>query len=185
MRAPGHRPEGGDGKAGRCVDGEQKAVTIVNGGDDLELEEATISDVEVSTGTALRTNRFGTSDTERAMGRYVVVGYKLLNTGNLPITSVRPGLVIGGKHFTEDTRASLDLRAREIFPLQPGASGRTTAAFDLPDASAGDYDGGRGVPGRPERDRDLDRALGLGRARAPRGRRAKGPRRFAGTRLSR
>jgi len=177
-------PEGGDGKAGRCVDGEQRAVTIVNSGDDLELDDATISDVEVSTGTRLRTSRFGGADTMRATGRYVVVGYELLNTGDRPITSVRPGLVIDGKHFSEDTRAGFEVRARDVFPLQPGAGGRAVAVFDLPDASADDYDEGAlefpvGLNGIGS---SIDLSEEVGRVRLEGA--EQGPKRFGTTRLS-
>ena len=92
--------------------------------------------------------------------------------------------MIDGNHFTEDTRAGFEVRARDVFPLQPGAGGRAIAVFDLPDASADDYDEGAlefpvGLNGIGS---SIDLSEEVGRVRLEGA--EQGPKRFGSTRLS-
>lgn len=176
-------PEGGDGKAGRCID-EGREVTVVNADDDLELDQVTVSDVEVATGTRLIERRFGQDDVQRATGRFLLVRYELFNTGSEPITTLRPGLVVDGKHFTEDFEAGFSVRPRGVFPLQPGAGARSVSVFDLPAAAAEDFeDGALEIPvSLSGLGSSYEYADGIGRVRLEGA--GKAPRRFGTARLS-
>ena len=59
------------------------------------------------------------------------------NTGSAPINDVDDAeLEIGGKYYSQDDDATFDLDSLNTFPMQPGDSGSTVLAFDIPKAAA-------------------------------------------------
>jgi hypothetical protein len=123
-------PDGGTGKTGTCLEGQQ-TVTVVDAKGPLELPLATLTSVDQKIGRTLTSKRFGTTRRIRAQGAFVAVRVKVENTGNSPLTGLRPDLVINGRRYGADTRNGYYLSS-ETFPLQPGATARASFLFDVP-----------------------------------------------------
>ncbi len=72
-----------------------------------------------------------------AKGAFVAVRLKVTNTGSSPLDGVdETELEIGGKYYSQDDDATFDLASLNTFPMQPGDSGSTVLAFDVPRDSA-------------------------------------------------
>jgi len=68
-----------------------------------------------------------------AKGAFVAVGLKVSNTGSSPLEGLdETELEIGGKYYAQDFDATFDLDSLNTFPMQPGDSGTTVLAFDVP-----------------------------------------------------
>lgn len=73
----------------------------------------------------------------RAKGRFVAVRLKLTNTGDEPLHSFYGAqLRIGDRYYAQDSQAGYLLGDIGTFPLQPGASGAVSVAFDVPEPAA-------------------------------------------------
>ena len=114
------------GRTGSCAVGGLP-VTFVDGGATLRTPavEATVQGVgtapSVGTGSAAQT----------ASGRYVVVAYRVRNSGTRPLPYLKVGLRIGGRTVDEDPGAGVFLARSGSFPLAPGATMELRAAFDV------------------------------------------------------
>ena len=124
-----------EGKEGSCRLGE-KGVTVVDAGSELEVPVLKAKLVGVTLATELPArNRY--DQPEPARGRFVIVKYALENTGDEPITSLRPSLIVDEKTFTESPKAyKLTDYSDSPFPLQPGETQEILTAFDVPDEAA-------------------------------------------------
>ncbi len=72
-----------------------------------------------------------------AKGAFVAVQLNIDNTGSTPLNDVDDAeLQIGGKYYSQDDDATFDLDSLNMFPMQPGGSGSTVLAFDIPRAAA-------------------------------------------------
>lgn len=178
-------PEGGDGKAGSCVAEDQKTVKVVNADGRLELPGKTISGLRVGTGQTLTQREFGSTERDTSSGRYVIVSVQIENTGDEPLTSLRPGLVIDGKRYSEDVQSDVRLRDREPFPIQPGGRGRSITVFDVPGPAGQEAlsEGAVEFPAGQEGYSSIEASTTTGRIRLD-GARGLGSR-IAGTRLTR
>lgn len=124
-------PEGGSGKEGVCKQ-EQKTLTIANFDSPLKVKGRTLSGLRVRTGKILTSRRFGLIRRFRAKGGFIVASFKVANTGDEPLSSLRPNLVIDGKSYSEDDRRSFYVDNPEAYPIQPGDSNRVAVLFDVP-----------------------------------------------------
>jgi hypothetical protein len=122
----------GPGKEGTCKL-DEKTLTIVNRDGTLRLAAATASDVELKIGKEIVTRRFGLVERHRPKeGAFVLVKYKLKNTGKSPLDSFDAGLVVGDRLFAEDDRTQFEVQpGDDPFPLQPGSSASIVAPFDV------------------------------------------------------
>ncbi len=127
----------GPGKEGTCKL-DEKTLTIVNRDGTLKLAVATAGDVELKLGKAILTRRFGLVERRRPKeGAFVLVKYKLKNTGKNPLDSFDSGLVVGDRLFAEDDRTQFEVQpGGDPFPLQPGTSSTIVAPFDVPSSVA-------------------------------------------------
>jgi hypothetical protein len=122
----------GPGKEGTCKL-DEKTLTIVDRDGTLKLAAATASDVELKIGKELVSRRFGLVERHRPRdGSFVLVKYKLKNTGKDPLDSFDAGLAVGDRLFAEDERTEFEVQPSEDpFPLQPGSSAEIVAPFDV------------------------------------------------------
>jgi hypothetical protein len=122
----------GPGGEGTCRLGE-KTLTIVNRDGTLELAAASVSGAELKIGSELVSRRFGLVDRHRPRnGAFVLVKYRLKNTGKTPLDSFDAGLAVGDRLFAEDQRTQFEVQPSEDpFPLQPGSSAEIVAPFDV------------------------------------------------------
>jgi hypothetical protein len=68
-----------------------------------------------------------------AKGVFVAVELKVTNTGTSPLDGLdETELEIGGKYYSQDFNATFDLDSMDTFPMQPGDTGKTVLAFDVP-----------------------------------------------------
>lgn len=121
-------------KEGKCLD-DGVQVTQVNGTTRLvtPVLAARVSEVrEASTIDPTEDYR----ETERARGRFVIVTYRLENTGRAPIDLVDPKLIVDGKTYSESRDAYGALNDYSDMPAQPGESVVQHAGFDIPTAAA-------------------------------------------------
>ena len=104
----------------------------------LKLAVATASDVELKIGKAIVTRRFGLVERRRPKeGAFVLVKYKLKNTGKSPLDSYDAGLVVGDRLFASDDRTQFEVQPGDgPFPLQPGTSSSIVVPFDVPTSVA-------------------------------------------------
>lgn len=128
-------PEGGSGKEGVCKE-DQKTLTIANSDSALKVEGRTLSGLRVKKGDVLTSRRFGLVRRFRAKGAFIGATFKVANTGEEPLSSLRLNLVIDGKRYSEDDRASLYVGDLDSFPIQPGDSARVAVLFDVPTPAA-------------------------------------------------
>jgi len=126
----------GPGKEGTCKL-DEKTLTIVNRDGTLKLAAGTAGGVELKIGKAIATRRFGLVQRHRPKeGAFVLVKYKLKNTGKNPLDSFDAGLVVGDRLFAEDDRTQFEVQPGDPFPLQPGTSSTIVAPFDVPSSVA-------------------------------------------------
>jgi len=128
-------PDGGTGKEGVCK-AEQKTLTIANSDSPLKVKGRTLSGLRVKRGKIITSRRFGLIRRFRAKGGFIAASVKVANTGDEPLSSLRPNLVIAGKSYSEDDRASIYVNNPKSFPIQPGDSARVVVLFDVPVAAA-------------------------------------------------
>lgn len=68
-----------------------------------------------------------------ASGAYVAVQLNVSNTGSTPLEDLdEVELEVGGKYYSQDDNATFQLDSLNTFPMQPGDSGSTAVAFDIP-----------------------------------------------------
>ena len=68
-----------------------------------------------------------------AKGAFVAVELNVSNTGASPLDGLdETELEIDGKYYAQDFDATFDLDSLNTFPMQPGDSGKTVLAFDVP-----------------------------------------------------
>ena len=68
-----------------------------------------------------------------ASGAFVAVQLKVDNTGSTPLEDLdEVELEVGGKYYSQDDDATFNLDSLSTFPMQPGDSGSTALAFDIP-----------------------------------------------------
>jgi hypothetical protein len=122
----------GPGKEGTCKL-DEKTLTIVNRDGTLKLAAATASGVELKIGRELVSRRFGIVERHRPReGAFVLVKYRIKNTGKNPLDSFDAGLAVGDRLFAEDERTQFEVQPSEDpFPLQPGSSAEIVAPFDV------------------------------------------------------
>ena len=124
-----------EGKEGSCRLGE-KGLTVVDAGSELEVPvlKAKLVGVTLAREIPAR-NRY--SDPTPARGQFVIVRYALENTGDEPIGSIRPSLIVDEKTYTEsaDTFRLTDY-SDAPFPLQPGETQEVFSAYDIPQEAA-------------------------------------------------
>lgn len=122
----------GPGKEGTCKL-DEKTLTIVNRDGTLTLAAATASNVELKIGKEIVSRRFGLVERHRPReGAFVLVKYRLKNTGKNPLDSFDAGLAVGDRLFAEDERTQFEVQPSEDpFPLQPGSSAEIVAPFDV------------------------------------------------------
>jgi hypothetical protein len=127
----------GPGKEGTCKL-DEKTLTIVNRDGTLKLAVATAGGVELKMGREIVTHRFGLVERHRPKeGAFVLVKYRLKNTGKSPLDSFDAGLVVGDRLFAEDDRTQFEVQPGEDpFPIQPGSSASIIAPFDVTTAVA-------------------------------------------------
>jgi hypothetical protein len=127
----------GPGKEGTCKL-DEKTLTIVNRDGTLKLAAATAGGVELKVGKEIVTHGFGLVERHRPKeGAFVLVKYKLKNTGKKPLDSFDAGLVVGDRLFAEDDRTQFEVQPSEDpFPIQPGSSTSVIAPFDVATAVA-------------------------------------------------
>jgi hypothetical protein len=127
----------GPGKEGTCKL-DEKTLTIVNRDGTLKLAAATASDVELKIGKEIVTRRFGLVERHSPReGAFVLVKYRLKNTGKSPLSSYDAGLVVGDRLFAEDDRTQFEVQTGDDpFPIQPGSSATIVAPFDVATAVA-------------------------------------------------
>jgi len=157
----------GPGKEGTCRLSNQ-TLTIVNRDNTLKLAPASVSGVEVKTSKAIVSRRFGLVERLRPKeGAYVLVRYRLQNTGNKPLDSYDAGLQVGDKLYAADDRARFEVQVGDDpFPLQPDSKRRIVTAFDVPASVAKQVkrNGALEVSADPE-PTSLDLSDALGRIR--------------------
>jgi len=129
-------PDGGAGKEGVCKGADQKTLTIANSDSPLKVKGRTLSGLRVKRGKIITSRRFGLIRRFRAKGGFIAASVKVANTGDEPLSSLRPNLVIDGKSYSEDDRGSIYVNNPESFPIQPGDSARVVVLFDVPVAAA-------------------------------------------------
>ncbi len=89
-----------------------------------------------------------------AKGAFVAVELSVSNTGASPLDGLdETELEIDGKYYAQDFDATFDLDSLNTFPMQPGDSGKTVLAFDVPlnvavDALTGVRSWSRRIPTR-------------------------------------
>ena len=132
-KSAGIDPAGG--KEGTCRLGD-KVLTVVDAGSELDVSVLKARLVGITTiGELPARNRY--SDATPARGRFVIVRYALENTGNEPITSIRPSLVADEKTYTESPDSfKLTDYSDSPFPLQPGETQEILTAYDIPEEAA-------------------------------------------------
>jgi hypothetical protein len=157
----------GPGKAGACKL-DEKTLTIVNRDGTLKLAAATASNVELKIGREIVSRRFGIVERHRPReGAFVLVKYRLKNTGKGPLDSFDAGLAVGDRLFAEDERTQFEVQPSEDpFPLQPGSSAEIVAPFDVAPSVAKQVKkvGALELSGDPE-PTSLDLSSSIGRIR--------------------
>ena len=73
----------------------------------------------------------GTVLPQHAKGRYVVVAYKVRNTGDQPLRFYNASLRLGGETLKRDAGAEVSMPRSRDFPLPPGEDVETSAVFDV------------------------------------------------------
>jgi hypothetical protein len=97
-------------------------------------------------------------------GRFVVVAYRIKNTGSEPIGFLLPALRLGGRTVEEDNRARSLLPESRAFPLEPGQTTELQTAFDV-DAELAEHVRERGALILPaQRDEDGEPAADIAQA---------------------
>jgi hypothetical protein len=72
-----------------------------------------------------------------AKGAFVAVQLNVTNAGSSPLDGLEETeLEIDGKYYSQDDTATFNLDSLNTFPMQPGESGSTTLAFDVPPDAA-------------------------------------------------
>jgi hypothetical protein len=123
------------GAGGPCsVDGIP--VTAVDGRDEIVTAAVTASVTGMSTSPRIGVEG-GAMPPPRAAGTWVVVAYRLRNTGTKPIRYVETALRIGDEQFPEDPSATAVLPRSGWGPIAPGNDVERQVAFDVPATLAG------------------------------------------------
>jgi hypothetical protein len=95
-------------------------LTIANADGRLETPGKAISDVQVETGTTIVNDRFGGRQKFRAQGGFVVVTFRLENTGDEPTYARDPTLVVDGKRYSADPAKQSYLPRAQSLPDPAG-----------------------------------------------------------------
>ncbi len=122
-------PDGGDDEEGTCKLGQQ-TLTIVNADGKVETPGKEVSRLRVKTGDVLTSPLRGRT---RTRGGFVVVTFRLENTGNEPLNAFRPNLVVDGKRYryNDEPNKEAFLQSDTPFLIQPGAFETVLLLFDL------------------------------------------------------
>lgn len=153
------------GKSGVCKLGRQTLV-VVDRGTKLPMPGYEVRQVAVKLRRVIPAeSRF--SDPLRAKGRFALLSFRVRNTGQRPLGSILPTLVIGDARYAADDQAAQALAPTPPFPVQPADSARVVAPFDIPAAAVKTLrkTGGLLVAGADTGVSDLDTAPTIGRVR--------------------
>jgi hypothetical protein len=72
-----------------------------------------------------------------AKGAFLAVAVRVANRENVPLDDVdEADLKVGGRYYSQDDEATIDLSPMDTFPLQPGEHGGTVLVFDVPPSAA-------------------------------------------------
>jgi hypothetical protein len=155
-------PDGGDGKAGTCLEGGQ-TVTVVPTDAPLVLPERTVSRPVTTLSRTVTTRRYGTARTLRARGQFVLVRTRVENTSNAPLQALDAELVINGRRYAAYEQ---DYLLQDRGPLQPGERTSASFLFDIPRSAEDPRTGGAlQFAATPQGSGLADRDVAVGRIR--------------------
>lgn len=157
--AQGITPTGS--RAGTCLqDGITR--TVVNRGGTLHAPSMDVRVTKTKVGDVINPAPSSYEPRLYAKGAFVAVQLSVDNTGSSPLDDVdNAELEVGGKYYSQDDDANFDLDSLNTFPMQPGDSGSTVLAFDIPkDVASGALSAGELVfPDGPDDEIDFSTRL--------------------------
>ena len=120
---------------GTCVENNQ-TLTVVNGNHTLQATDFDASIIKSVVGSYIRAAyNFGTP--LYAQGAFVGVALKLSDPGTQPLEDLdETELEVGGRFYSQDDDATMDLAPPNAFPVQPGETSGTVLVFDIPRSAA-------------------------------------------------
>jgi hypothetical protein len=111
--------------------------TVVNRNHTLHAPGMDVRVTKTKLGTFIKPAPSSYEPTLYAKGAFVAVQLGVDNTGSSPLEDVDGAeLEIAGKYYSQDDDATFDLDSMNTFPMQPGDSGSTVLAFDIPKSAA-------------------------------------------------
>ncbi len=148
-------------REGTCLQGGVTR-TVVDRNHTLHVPDMDVRVTKTKVGTVINPAPSSYEPRLYAKGAFVAVQLNIDNTGSSPLDDVDGAeLEIGGKYYSQDDDATFDLDSLNTFPMQPGDSGSTVLAFDIPkDAAVNALSAGEVVfPDSPDDEIDFSTKL--------------------------
>ncbi len=122
-------------REGTCTE-NGASVNVVNAADTLQASSFAVQVLADKIGAYIPSSlTFGPP--LYAKGAFLGVAVRVANNGNTPLEGLdEVELDVGGRYYSEDDTATVDLASEDSFPVQPGEQGATVIAFDVPPSVA-------------------------------------------------